>query len=145
MCRQRQQGADLLSETEQEENHRIIFKTSSDEDEDNDDHPMDNNDQETSPPVFVDFQSSPLYDCYQFGRLANSTNDFIIPGHLHMGEDGVYTSPVSRWAFRILCERLPPFRSFIFAGGFNDAKVLYPNTEQNLSASSFLLLIRNCS
>ena len=144
MCRQRQQGADLLSETEQEENHRIIFKTSSDEDEDNDDHPMDNNDQE-SPPVFVDFQSSPLYDCYQFGRLANSTNDFIIPGHLHMGEDGVYTSPVSRWAFRILCERLPPFRSFIFAGGFNDAKVLYPNTEQNISASSFLLLIRNCS
>lgn len=73
--------------------------------------------------IVVDFHPSPVSDLYQFGRAIHSTNDFTIPGYLHMGEDGVYTGPISRWAFRILCERLPPYRSFIFAGGFNDHKV----------------------
>ena len=130
----------------QEENppssHRIIFKTTTNDeglcnDEAENEQLMNVVDDSeanefSTKPVILDYQSTPFYDCYQFGRLANSSNDFIIPGHLHMGEDGIYTSPVSRWAFRILCERLPPFRSFIFSGGFNDAKVAI--------ACAFLLL-----
>lgn len=52
-----------------------------------------------------------------------STNDFVIPGPLHMNEDGQYTGPISRWACRIECERLPPYRAFIYAGGFDDQQV----------------------
>jgi hypothetical protein len=71
-----------------------------------------------------DMESNPLYDLYQIGRAIYSTNDIVIPGYIHMSEDdGIYTGPVSRYACRILCERLPPYRSFIFAGGLNDAKV----------------------
>lgn len=84
----------------------------------------------------VTFRYSPIYDSFQFGRAVHSTNDYIIPGYLHMGEDGVYTGPVSRWAFRVLSERLPPYRSFLFAGGFNDCQV-------KRVWSSFILFLRN--
>jgi hypothetical protein len=108
-----------------QKNYRIVFsppnKTSSPtgKEEHEEDNQMDN-EMET---ILFEFPPSPVTDVFQFGRMANSTNDFIIPGHLHMGEDGVFTSAVSRWSFRIVCERLPPYRSFIFAGGFNDAQV----------------------
>jgi hypothetical protein len=71
--------------------------------------------------LIMEYESSPFYDLYQFGRAIHSTNDFILPGYLHSNEEGIYTGPISRYSFHILCERLPPFRSFIFAGGFNEA------------------------
>jgi hypothetical protein len=72
----------------------------------------------------IEYIPDPLYDVFQIGRSIYSTNDIVVPGQLHLGEDGVYTGPLSRWACRIVCERLPPFRSFIYAGGFNDAQEL---------------------
>lgn len=74
--------------------------------------------------IVFEYVSDPLHDMFQLGRAVNSTNDFIIPGQLHLSDDGNYTSPVSRWACRIVCERLPPFRSFIYAGGFSDLQSL---------------------
>jgi hypothetical protein len=71
--------------------------------------------------LIMEYESSPFYDLYQFGRAIHSTNDFILPGYLHINEEGIYTGPISRYSFHILCERLSPFRSFIFAGGFNEA------------------------
>lgn len=73
--------------------------------------------------LLYECRHDPLRDRFQLGRALQSTNDFIVPGQLHQGEDGSYTGPISRWACRIECERLPPFRCFIFAGGFNERKV----------------------
>lgn len=48
----------------------------------------------------------------------------MIPGALHLNEDGHYTGPVSRWFCRVECERLPPYRASIYAGGLDDEQVL---------------------
>jgi hypothetical protein len=80
--------------------------------------------QQNNPKVFLKYSIDPLRDRYQLGRAVRSSNDFIIPGHLHVGEDGTFTGPISRWACRIECERVPPFRSFIYAGGFDMKKVI---------------------
>lgn len=81
-------------------------------------------DQFPSPSVLMKFQNNPLYDEFQIGRAPHSTNDFVIPGQLHLGEAGTYTGPVSRWACRIVCERLPPYKSYIYAGAYNDWREL---------------------
>lgn len=76
------------------------------------------------PKLTYRYVNDPCHDRFQIGRAVRSTNDFIVPGPLHLGDDGIYTGPVSRWAVRIECERLPPYRTFIYAGGFNDHKEL---------------------
>jgi hypothetical protein len=68
--------------------------------------------------TLLEYKQSPLYDLFQVGRSAHSGNDFIVPGEVHLDEEGCMAGAVSRWACRIECERLPPFRSFIYAGGF---------------------------
>lgn len=81
-----------------------------------------------SPPTFDDaaqqtvtlmFQSDPTRDMFQLGRAVNGGNDFVVPGVLHVDDEGCTTGPISRWACRIECERLPPFRSFVYACGFD--------------------------
>lgn len=69
------------------------------------------------------FDNDPLCDCFQIGRAACGSNDFVIPGELHNGNDSLPSGPVSRRACRIVCERLPPFRCFIHAGGFSEQRV----------------------
>ena len=68
--------------------------------------------------ALLEYKQNPLYDLFQVGRSAHSGNDFIVPGEVHLDEEGCMAGAVSRWACRIECERLPPFRSFIYAGGF---------------------------
>ena len=46
-------------------------------------------------------------------------NDFVIPGPLRTDPSGKKKGPVSRFACRIECERLPPYRCFLYAGGFS--------------------------
>lgn len=76
--------------------------------------------------VVVEYAYDPCKDVFQLGRAVNGGNDFIVPGVLHVDDEGCTTGPISRWACRIECERLPPFRSFIFAGGFDPIhKVLF--------------------
>lgn len=69
------------------------------------------------------FIPDPRYDMHQLGRALHSTNDFVIPGLVHEEIDGVVKGPVSRHACRIVSERLPPYRSFLLAGGFDTDKV----------------------
>ena len=45
-------------------------------------------------------------------------NDFVIPGTLRSEPSGKRKGPISRFACRIECERLPPYRCFVYAGGF---------------------------
>ena len=73
----------------------------------------------------------PRYDMFQVGRAVHSTNDFVVPGQIHEEIDGLMKGPVSRHACRILCERLPPYRCFIYAGGFDQAKVSLSYCERN--------------
>jgi hypothetical protein len=60
---------------------------------------------------------------FQLGRLSEPHNDFSIKGPLHSDQFGQQCGPVSRLACRIVCERLPPYRSFLYAGGFTTDKV----------------------
>lgn len=69
--------------------------------------------------VVVEYANDACKDVFQLGRAVNGGNDFILPGVLHVDDEGCTTGPVSRWACRVECERLPPFRSFIYAGGFD--------------------------
>jgi hypothetical protein len=68
------------------------------------------------------YKTDPTMDMYQLGRSLTG-NDFIVTGMLHVDESGCTAGPLSRYACRIYSERLPPFRSFIFAGGFDYDKV----------------------
>ncbi len=72
----------------------------------------------------MDCYLNPLSDRFQIGRALHSTNDIVIPGALHLNEDGHYTGPVSRWCCRVECERLPPYRARIYAGGLDDEQVV---------------------
>ena len=73
--------------------------------------------------IVIEYGNDPTKDIFQLGRAVHSTNDIVLPGYIHLADDGNYTGPLSRWACRIECERVPPFRSFIYAGGFNDQRV----------------------
>ena len=81
----------------------------------------------------LDYKTDPTMDMYQIGRSLTG-NDFIVTGMLHVDESGCTAGPLSRFACRIYCERLPPFRSFIFAGAFDTDKV------RNLHSKSKLFL-----
>lgn len=59
---------------------------------------------------------------FQVGRMLVAQNDFVVRGPLHMDSYGALCGPVSRYACRIECERLPPFRTFIYAAGENTLK-----------------------
>lgn len=72
-----------------------------------------------SPPASDETQQTMTRDVFQVGRAVNGGNDFIVPGVLHVDDEGCTTGPVSRWACRVECERLPPFRSFVYACGFD--------------------------
>jgi hypothetical protein len=69
--------------------------------------------------VVLEYQADPTRDVFQVGRAVNGGNDFVVPGVLHVDDEGCTTGPISRWACRIESERLPPFRSFIYACGFD--------------------------
>ena len=72
-----------------------------------------------SPVAVLTYNTNPLEDMFTIGRAANGGNDFVVPGILHVDKEGCTAGPVSRWACRIVCERLPPFRLFVYAGGFD--------------------------
>lgn len=76
-------------------------------------------DEITRKTVVLEYQADPTRDVFQVGRAVNGGNDFVVPGVLHVDDEGCTTGPISRWACRIESERLPPFRSFIYACGFD--------------------------
>ena len=64
-------------------------------------------------------EASPEVDEFQIGRSVSSVNDFRVAGAIHMDSAGKVRGPVSRFACRILCHRLPPYRCYVHAGGFD--------------------------
>lgn len=74
--------------------------------------------------ICMEFVSDPSKDVFQLGRVAMACNDFIVRGPLHIDHDGVLSGPVSRYACRIECDRLPPYKCRIYAGGFNDKRAI---------------------
>ena len=71
--------------------------------------------------IVFEYVPDPSKDMFQVGRVA--TNDFIVKGPLHYDHEMVTCGPVSRYACRIEVERKAPFRSFVYAAGFNATKV----------------------
>jgi hypothetical protein len=75
---------------------------------------------EQEPGVFVvALACDPLRDVFQVGRGVTGGNDFVVHGAVHANKEGCAAGPVSRYACRIECERLAPFRVFVLAGGFH--------------------------
>jgi len=83
--------------------------------------------------VTIPFERDPSLDMFTIGRVPG--NDLVVPGPLRRQERSrptllqigsnsshhtFLTSTVSRFGCRVLCERTAPFRTFLFAGGFND-------------------------
>jgi len=67
---------------------------------------------------FIEYNLDENSDMFQFGRA--TTNDFILPGLItNKGPT------MSRYAFRIQCERSPPYSCRIIAGGFDDSNQLF--------------------
>ncbi len=74
--------------------------------------------------VVTEMVSDPSKDYYQFGRSNDGSNDFVIRGPIKLKKNNTIFGSVSRYAMRIECERLPPYKCFIFAGGFNSSNEL---------------------
>ena len=64
-------------------------------------------------------------DMFQLGRLAVKQNDFCFRGPLTSNERGQFCGPVSRYAARIMCERTPPYSTWICAAGFDNKKDIF--------------------
>jgi hypothetical protein len=66
----------------------------------------------------INFVADPTKDVFQIGRSECSSNDFVVRGYCHEDRSSKkYTGPTGRYACRIVCNRLPPYQSFIFAAG----------------------------
>ena len=75
--------------------------------------------------VTIEYVPDDTTDMFQLGRMVVPQNDFVVRGPLHMDANGVLCGPVSRYACRIVCSRLPPFDCYIFAAGFNNERDIF--------------------
>jgi hypothetical protein len=74
--------------------------------------------------LIIQYISDPTRDIFQIGRSEDDNcNDFICKGPIHDDVNGIPCGTVSRIACRIVCDRLPPYRSWLFASGFSSTKV----------------------
>lgn len=89
--------------------------------------------------------SDPSRDVFQIGRAANGGNDFMVRGAVHANKEGCAVGPVSRYACRIECERLPPFRAFIKAGGFDPITQVRQPTTSSRWLLSYIFDAGGCS
>lgn len=79
--------------------------------------------------ISIEYGYDPTKDIFQIGRL-EAGNDFVVKGPLHTDDAkglNLQFGPVSRYGCRIECERTPPFKCFLYAGGFD------PRGEMNIS------------
>eukprot|EP01038_Epipyxis_sp_PR26KG_P009504 gene9504-12804_t len=75
----------------------------------------------------VGFEFDPTKDSFNLGRSTSSSIDLDIPGVIHVDESGLIGGPVSRFACRIECSRLAPFKSYIYAGCLDENKEIFVN------------------
>lgn len=74
--------------------------------------------------VTVEYVPDPREDMFQLGRMIVSQNDFVVRGPLHL-DGGVLCGPVSRYACRLSCSRLPPYKCTLYAAGFNQDRDIF--------------------
>ena len=75
--------------------------------------------------VTVEYVPDAREDMFQLGRMIVPQNDFVVRGPLHLDSGGVLCGPVSRYACRLACSRLPPYECKLFAAGFNNEKDIF--------------------
>jgi hypothetical protein len=64
-------------------------------------------------------------DMYQLGRLQVRQNDFVVKGPLTKNDRGQFCGPISRYAARVMCSRLPPYECFVCAAGFDSKSDIF--------------------
>jgi len=79
----------------------------------------------SSKKVCVEYVPDAREDMFQLGRMIVPQNDFVVRGPLHLDSGGVLCGPVSRYACRLACSRLPPYECKLFAAGFNNEKDIF--------------------
>jgi len=80
---------------------------------------------QSSKRVTVEYIPDAREDMFQLGRMIVPQNDFVVRGPLHLDSGGVLCGPVSRYACRITCSRLPPFHCKLYAAGFNNERDIF--------------------
>jgi pellino protein len=73
----------------------------------------------TESDIVYECRSDPTRDVYQVGRAED--NDVVVKGPVRYSRanPGLCSGSVSRYACRVECDRLPPYRAFIYAGGLD--------------------------
>ncbi|XP_051982673.1 E3 ubiquitin-protein ligase pellino homolog 1-like [Xyrauchen texanus] len=79
--------------------------------------------------VVVEYTHDSTTDMFQIGRSTESPIDFVVmdtvPG-CHSHSDTLSSqSTISRFAFRIVCQREPPYTARIYAAGFDSSKSIF--------------------
>lgn len=75
--------------------------------------------------VTVEYVPDARHDMFQLGRMIVPQNDFVVRGPLHLDAGGILCGPVSRYACRLSCSRLPPYRCTLYAAGFNQERDIF--------------------
>ncbi|KAK5857362.1 hypothetical protein PBY51_010614 [Eleginops maclovinus] len=79
--------------------------------------------------VVVEYCHDKDTDMFQIGRSTESPIDFVVTDTVAGGQEGEETpitqSTISRFACRVVCERVPPFTARIYAAGFDSSKNIF--------------------
>ncbi|RLV98319.1 hypothetical protein DV515_00010907 [Chloebia gouldiae] len=79
--------------------------------------------------VIVEYIHDRETDMFQVGRSTESPIDFVvtdtISGNQNTDETQITQSTISRFACRIVCDRIPPYTARIFAAGFDSSKNIF--------------------
>ena len=59
-------------------------------------------------------------DLFQLGRSSSAANAIVVKGPQWLGKKSQNVGPVSRYACRIVVDRLSPYRARVYAGGLDD-------------------------
>eukprot|EP01116_Phalansterium_solitarium_P015531 TRINITY_DN3436_c0_g1_i2.p1 TRINITY_DN3436_c0_g1~~TRINITY_DN3436_c0_g1_i2.p1 ORF type:complete len:384 (-),score=58.26 TRINITY_DN3436_c0_g1_i2:902-1984(-) len=74
----------------------------------------------TTRTTLIEYGPDANTDLFQVGRMPTTMNQFVVPGYWN-AQEGM----MSRYAFRIQCERAAPFRCHIFAAGFDENRSIF--------------------
>ena len=75
--------------------------------------------------VVTEYIPDAAADMYQLGRLQVRQNDFVVKGPLTKNDRGQFCGPISRYAARVMCSRLPPYEAFVCAAGFDSKRDIF--------------------
>ena len=77
--------------------------------------------------VVTEYIPDEALDMFQLGRLMVKQNDIVVRGPLTSNSKGQFCGPVSRYAARIMCSRLPPYDCYVCSAGFDSKREIFLN------------------